>query len=403
MALVSVEYAQEYLLDDAVSVAEFQHAPLKQCFGAVIADDLVSTINVPPCDNSAMDGYAIRIDDLKSERLISVTQKIFAGANADPLHAGEAARIFTGASVPIGADAVVMQENCEEVDGNLKVLNEPRKADHIRPLGQDVSIGDTVLCKGTRLNAQQIGVAASLGNAKLPVFRPLKAAILSTGDELLEPGMPAAANKIYNSNRYQLSALLNGLGIDVLDAGIVADDLATTRTQVTQLASQVDVIISSGGVSVGEADFVKNVISELGDLKFWKLAMKPGKPLAYGRVSGTPYFGLPGNPVSAFATFLIMVKPYLLKMQGCTEGLIPKPVAMTACFDWPKAGTRQEYLRSRIQTTDSGENQLLLHDNQSSGVLSSVSWADGFAVVAPGQTIAIGEQVNFLPFEGLLS
>ncbi|MFK8020282.1 MAG: gephyrin-like molybdotransferase Glp [Pseudomonadales bacterium] len=403
MSLAPVEEAQASLLADVIPVKECVTLSLRNCLGSVLASDLVSQIDVPPCDNSAMDGYAIRVSDSVNDALLLVKQKVFAGSSPKPLEAGEAARIFTGASIPENANAVVMQENCVEHESRLTIRAKAKVGDHIRPQGQDVRQGETVLSAGKRLSAQDVGLAASLGEVRLDVYRKLKVAILSTGDELLEPGMPPEPNKIYNSNRYLLHSLLTRLGIEVHDAGIVPDCLDDTKAMVLSLAENVDLIISSGGVSVGEADFVKNVIDELGELRFWKLAMKPGKPLAYGRVSGTPYFGLPGNPVSAFATFAVMVRPYLLQMQGVSGRVLPIAMKLPAAFDWPKAGTRQEYLRANIQHNEAGTAELALFSNQSSGVLSSVSWADGFVVVPPGQTFQTCDLVDFLPFEGLLA
>lgn len=398
-ALVSVAEFRQKLLARVKPVLQTENLPLLQCAGRVLAENLVSAIDVPPADNSAMDGYAIRAADFSDGASLTVTQKIFAGHQGEPLQAGQAARIFTGASIPLNADAVVMQENCEEVDGQLRISSAPEQGDHIRPRGQDIAIGAEVLKLGRRLGARDIGLAASLGQAHLKVYKTLKVAILSTGDELLEPGEPAQANKIYNSNRYLLHGLLSDLACEVIDAGITVDDEQATREKLLSLSKTVDLVISSGGVSVGEADFVRTVLAQLGALEFWKLAMKPGKPVAFGLINDTPFFGLPGNPVSTFVTFMILARPFLLRLQGITADVLPQAVQMIAAFDWPKAGTRQEYLRVRRAYDSSGRSSVELFDNQSSGVLSSVAWADGLVEVPVGATVTEGDLVDVLLFE----
>lgn len=397
--LASVAEAHETLLADCQACELSELMPLSQCLGRVLASDVVSPIDVPPSDNSAMDGYAVRVEEVARAEPLPISQRIFAGHPAEPLKKGSVARIFTGATVPAGANAVAMQEDCE-LDGNdLRISVALTMGENIRPQGQDIQSGASVLSAGALLRPEHIGLAASVGLAKLSVFRPLRVAVLSTGDELLEPGQTSAnANQIYNSNRYLLRGLLTRAGYEVIDGGIVPDDEARTAEILQAMSSKADLIISSGGVSVGEADYVKAVMERLGSLSFWKLAMKPGKPLAYGRINGTPYFGLPGNPVSAFATFLIMVLPYLKKMQGQTQDLFPREIRGKADFVWKKAGTRQEYLRAQMSTTDDGP-VFSLHPNQSSGVLSSTAWADCFVVIPPGITVAHGDAVAAIPFD----
>jgi molybdopterin molybdotransferase len=387
--LMPVEQAIETILSTAKPVAETQSVPLLNALGRVLAADQVSTINVPPLDNSAMDGYALRCDDVSEQRLV-VSQRIAAGDVGQPLVAGTAARIFTGAPIPVGADSVVMQENVTAHDDGIEILGAVKRGQNIRPLGQDIQQDSCVLKKGEQLRPQEIGLLASIGVEQVDVYRPLKVAVMSTGDELVEPGMPLAEGKIYNSNRYTLSALLMALGCEVVDGGIVKDDLSSTCEQLKTLADSVDVIISSGGVSVGEEDYVKAAVESMGRLSLWKLAIKPGKPLAFGDVLGTPFFGLPGNPSSVFVTFCLCARPYLRAMQGSLDTLAVTTRA-TAAFDWLRAGTRQEYLRARVLG-----GQVELFNNQSSGVLASASWANALVVIPVGATVTAGDDVEVL-------
>ncbi len=400
--LTPVSEARDFLLSEMRPTSDVEQRGLLFCANCVLATDLIAPINVPPSDNSAMDGYALRAADAAVFSRLPVTQTIYAGHSGRALQSGEAARIFTGASIPENADAVVMQENCEEHNGSLQVSTAVVQRDNIRPRGQDIEAGSLVIARGTRLNAQHLGLAASLGMAELPVYKPLRVAVLSTGDELLEPGEAASPHQIYNSNRYLLSSLLTQLGVDVIDAGIVPDNLQATEQCLSELSKKADIVLSSGGVSVGDADFVKTGVESLGTLDFWKLAMKPGKPLAYGRINQTPFFGLPGNPVSVFATFAVIVRPCLLRMQGVSACVTPKAIPVRAGFVWSKAGTREEYLRAKLQTNHENKTEVVIYENQSSGVLSSVAWADGFAVIPAGSTVNPGEFVDFMPFDGIL-
>ncbi len=399
--LTPVSQAREFLLSDVQATSIIEQRSLLSSSNCVLAEDLVAEINVPPSDNSAMDGYALRAIDVSASSVLPVAQTIYAGHAAHPLQAGEAARIFTGASIPENADAVVMQENCDEQNGQLRVNHAVAEGDNIRARGQDIVAGSVVIQHGTRMSARHIGLAASLGKDALPVFKPLTAAVLSTGDELLEPGQAVSGDQIYNSNRYLLSSLLERLGINVIDAGIVPDNLQATEQCLSDASQNADIVISSGGVSVGDADFVKTVIESLGTLDFWKLAMKPGKPLAYGRIGSTPFFGLPGNPVSVFATFAVVVRPYLLRMQGVVGDVNPGAIPVRADFNWSKAGSREEYLRAKLVRDEDG-TAVTIFPNQSSGVLSSVVWADGFAVIPAGATLQAGDMIDFMPFDGIL-
>ncbi|WP_235015546.1 gephyrin-like molybdotransferase Glp [Oceanicoccus sp. KOV_DT_Chl] len=324
--LMPVEEALTKIIASAQPLAEFESVSLLLALGRVLAEDQRSTIDVPPCDNSAMDGYAFCFKDIAASgtarnssnesRELVVSQRIAAGAIGKPLKAGTAARIFTGAAIPEGADTVVMQEDTNAFGEAIRIIDTVKFGQHVRPKGQDIRAGGLVMAKGRRLQPQDIGLLASIGMTSVKVYRQLKVAVLSTGDELVEPGQTLAEGQIYNSNRYTLTALLTAMGCEVLDGGIVADDFERTCQQLKQLSSQADVIISSGGVSVGEEDHVKAAVESLGELALWKLNIKPGKPLAFGTVNGTPFFGLPGNPSSVFVTFCLLAKPYLLAAMG---------------------------------------------------------------------------------------
>lgn len=398
MALMPVEDAIAALLADAIALPQ-QQCGLAKATGRILRQQVIADVNVPPLDNSAMDGYALRRADAGLECL-PVSQRIAAGEVGVPLQAGTAARIFTGAPVPPGADTVVMQEDCELLDAGIHLRVSPQAGQHIRPKGQDIAKGSLQYHGGERLAAADIGLLASLGLADITVSKRPRVALLSTGDELVEPGQPLAEGQIYNSNRAMLSSLLDAMGCEVKDCGIVEDSAQATRQALADAAVNCDLIISTGGVSAGEEDHVKAQVEALGQLKLWKLAIKPGKPLAYGRIGDAAFFGLPGNPSSGFVTFLILVKPYLLAMQGARE-LRPALWTVKAGFDWPKAGSRQEYLRARI-TLSEGEMVAELHPNQSSGVLASAAWANALVVVPVGTTFRMGNAVQVLLLSELL-
>ncbi|PXB92793.1 molybdopterin molybdenumtransferase MoeA, partial [Pseudomonas aeruginosa] len=369
--------------------------PLEQAGGRVLAVDLLAGLDLPPWPNSAMDGYALRLADWNGEPL-PVSQKIFAGQAPKPLQADTCARIFTGAPLPEGADLVEMQENAEALDdGRVRFTQPLRVGQHVRPRGQEIRQGDLVLPAGTRLRSIELGLAASLGYAALEVRRKPRVALLSTGDELVEAGQPLQAGQIYNSNRPLLKDWLQRLGCDVLDAGILPDDLARTRERLAGLAG-VDLILSTGGVSVGEADFLGMALREAGELTLWKLAIKPGKPLTVGQFQGIPVIGLPGNPASTLVTFALLARPYLLRRLGVAQ-VAPLRVEVPAGFAWTKAGQRREYLRGRLE-----QGRAVLYPNQSSGVLRSASWAEGLVEVREGRTLVEGEGVAFIPLSELL-
>jgi molybdopterin molybdotransferase len=407
-------------LDDALLelLAQVQALPQTELVstfdadGRVLAQDVTSSLHVPPQDNSAMDGYALRCADVASDALLQISQRIPAGSSGTSLQVGTVARIFTGAPIPAGADAVVMQEDCEFVQpknadslGEVRVNVVPKLGQWIRKAGEDVARGAVVLQKGERLSPASLGLAASIGLAQLSVIRQPKVALFSTGDELVMPGDIASENmpagSIYNSNRFFLRALLKRLGCDVTDLGIVPDNLDATKAALRTAAQDHDLILTSGGVSVGEEDHIKPAVTALGELNLWQIAIKPGKPFAYGKVNQTHFIGLPGNPVSSFITFLVLVRPFLLKLKGGVDidTVATKKIAIKANFAWPKADKRREFLR--VKRNASGG--LDLFPNQSSGVLTSAVWGDGVVDNPPGQTIAVGDMVQFVSFAELLS
>ncbi|MCX7155803.1 MAG: molybdopterin molybdotransferase MoeA [Rhodocyclales bacterium] len=385
------------LLAGANPVRETEAVPTHAAAGRILGQGLRSAIDVPPLDNTSMDGYAVRCADVPTAgtRLV-VGQRIPAGSVGHVLAPGTAARIFTGAPLPAGADAVVMQELCAVDGGSVTVNHVPRVGEWIRRRGEDIAAGAEVLAAGTRLSAAHVGVAASVGAAQLTVFRRLRVALFSTGDELAMPGEALKPGGIYNSNRYTLRALLEGAGCEVADLGIVPDSREATRAALRNAAAGNDLILTSGGVSVGEEDHVKPAVEAEGALDLWKIAIKPGKPLAFGRVGTAAFIGLPGNPVSSFVTFVMLVRPFIRKAQG-TADWTPRAQSLRADFEC-KGDPRREFLRARINA----EGGLELFANQSSGVLTSCTWADGLIDNPPRQAIGRGDAVRFLPFSELL-
>ena len=392
MSMLSVPKALERLAANSRLLVDSEMLALKQCPGRVLANDIVSEIDVPPADNSAMDGYALCLESwIGPEDALEISQRITAGTPPQPLEEGTVARIFTGAEIPSGADTVVIQERCE-ADGELVLIQSVRTVGaNIRPKGQDIQKGATVLQAGHRLRAQDLGLIASLGLAEVKVMQRLKVAIISTGEELAEPGEPIADGQIYNSNRYMLEAMLAGWGFEVLDFGITADDPKIIADVMTKASNDADAIITTGGVSVGDEDHVKAVVESLGHIDLWRIAIKPGKPFAFGEVKGTPFLGLPGNPVSAFVTALIIARPFLFDCQGIGHTDIV-PLRQIALFD-QRGCDRQVYLRVR-STTDGVE----IFEKQSSGVLYSTSWGDAVVVQQAGEDIVKGNSVDVIPY-----
>ena len=392
---VEVALARLLALAEAAPILGTESVLLAASEGRVLAHDLISSLDLPPWPNSAMDGYALNMADWSGEPLM-VSQRIFAGAAPEPLAPGTCARIFTGAPVPAGADCVEMQENAQvQADGRVVFTHALRAGQNIRPQGQETTIGEVVLSAGTRLGPIEQGLAASLGCAALEVIRWVKVAVLSTGDELVEPGLPLGPGQIYNSNRVLLCSWLTRVGCEVVDAGILPDDLAVTRQRLGELGA-VDLILSTGGVSVGEADFLGIALREEGELALWKLAIKPGKPLTCGHFRGVPVIGLPGNPASTLVTFALLARPYLLRLQG-VQAVEPLKFQVPAGFVWPKAGNRREYLRGRLE-----QGRAVIYKNQSSGVLRSAAWAEGLVEVLEERTLVEGDWVGFIPLSEVL-
>lgn len=399
MSLMSFDDALSQLLAAARPLTEIEHVPLLEADGRVLAQPLVSGLDVPPLDNSAMDGYALCCADVPAAGTrLPVSQRIPAGSIGHRLAPGSAARIFTGAPVPEGADAVVMQERCERAGDAVVINHVPRTGENVRRRGEDIRAGAEILAAGTRLTPQALGLAASIGVSPAPTFRRLRVALFFTGDELAMPGEPLRLGAIYNSNRYVLRAALERLGCAVTDLGIVPDTLEATRDALRRAAAVADLIVTSGGVSVGEEDYVKPAVEAEGTLSMWRLAIKPGKPLAFGRVQNADFFGLPGNPVSSFVTFLMLVRPFILKRMG-TADFLPRCLALVAGFDWLRPDKRREFLRARL----AADGRLDLFPHQGSGVLTSTVWADGLIDNPPEQVIRAGDVVQFIPYGELLS
>jgi molybdopterin molybdotransferase len=404
--MLSVREALDFLLAAAKPVEGVDNVATIDANGRVLAQDQASTINVPSADNTQMDGYAVRAEDCTSgSARLHVAQRIPAGKVGERLAPGTAARIFTGALIPEGADAVVMQEQCEADGDSVIIRHTPKQGEWIRRTGEDIVEGSVILPAGTRLRAQELGLAASVGLASLPVRRRVRVAVFFTGDELTMPGEAPggklAPGAIYNSNRFLLRGLLENFGCEITDFGIVPDSLDATRATLRNAAREHDLIITSGGVSVGEEDHIKPAVESEGRLNMWQIAVKPGKPLAFGEVrrdTGSAYFiGLPGNPVSSFITFLLFVRPLLLRLQGATGSVEPRAYPMRADFDWPKADRRNEFLRARVNAGGG----LDLFPNQGSGVLTSTVWGEGLIDNPPGHPIVKGEMVRFIPFAEL--
>ncbi|CDF82341.1 molybdenum cofactor biosynthetic protein A1 [Pseudomonas knackmussii B13] len=396
--LLPVELALEALLARVPAAPPVESVGLDQAMGRVLAEDIRAPADLPAWDNSAMDGYALRAEDARVPRTaLSLAGSLAAGqSRRKPLQPGQALRIFTGAPLPPGADTVIAQEDCQ-LDGEWVVLPAVRQGSHVRRRGEEMRQGDCLLRRGTRLRAQEIGLLASIGLARVPVHRRLRVCLLSSGDELRAPGEALAAGQIHDVNRFSLGALIRGWGMELHDYGVLADTLAASRDALSLAASEWDLLITSGGVSVGERDYLKQAVRELGELHLWRIAMQPGKPLAFGQVAGKPWLGLPGNPAAAFVTALVLARPFLWAAQGRPESEV-QALSLPAGFAWPQANPRRQYLRARLEA----DGQVHIHAQQGSAMLRAASWANGLAVVEAGRTLEEGEAVEFLPFGELM-
>ena len=387
-----VEEAIDHLLAKVSRTEQTEIRGLSDALGLYLTEPVISDLDVPPADNSAMDGYAVQLASISENQWLEVSARVPAGSVGEEIRSGTAVRIFTGAPIPAGADTVVMQENCEAEENRVRIHELPELGANVRARGQDLEAGATVLQSGERLTAQSLALLASVGCAEVKVFKPLRVAIMSTGDELVEPGGRLAEGQIFNSNRFALEGLIRGLGMEVVDLGIVEDTPDATDRILRQAAERADLIVSTGGVSVGEEDHVKSAVERLGHLDLWKLAIKPGKPLAFGSVLGKPFFGLPGNPVSTFVTFVIVARPFLLAMQGAASSR-SRGMPIPSGFSF-RGGSRREYLRVRVCENSEGDPYLEKFANQGSGVMTSVAWADGLAEVEIGQQVEPGDKLR---------
>lgn len=395
--------ALDYLIQQAKATAHTTTLPISEACGKVLAEDITSALNVPSFDNSQMDGYVLRAADLANHDTFEISQRIPAGSHPEPLTANTVARIFTGAPIPPGGDTVIMQEETETLeDGRVKILTKSaRLGQNVRVIGEDIATGQTLFKAGHRLSPQDLGLIASIGIAEITVYRPLRIATFTTGDELLEPGDTPQPGRIFNANRFTLAGAIPELGFELIDLGKVEDSLEATIAAMKDAAAQADVVMTTGGVSVGEEDHIKPAVDSLGTLDMWKVKMKPGKPIAYGNIQDTPFIGLPGNPVSAFATFYLFARPFLLTMQGATD-VLPTPLWLTADFDWNKPNFRRDFARGRlVNDANAQETKVEVFPKQGSNVLTSTAWADGFVVIPEDATIAKGDKVAFYPFNSL--
>lgn len=401
-ATLGLEAALEQLLAHIAPLSGSERLPLAEALGRVLALSVASPIEVPGWDNSAMDGYAVRHADLAPVGgRLPLSQRIAAGQSPEPLAPGSAARIFTGAPVPPGADTVVVQEVCTAGDGWVEIPLDAKPDANIRRAGEEVRAGAEVLAAGVRLGPQHLGLAAAVGVAELEVTRRPRVAMLASGSELVRPGQPLAPGQIYNSNSPMLAALLTRLGCEVLDLGQVPDTLDDTCAALERGAREADLILTSGGVSVGEEDHIKPALERLGTLELWNVAIRPGKPLAFGHIQGTPLLGCPGNPVSLFVSLCLFARPLLLRLQGVSGDLAPPRLRLRAGFEWPRPDKRREFHRARIVRSPEGEPELAVYPSRSSALIGSLTWAEGLVDLAPGRVVRPGDAVDFLSFAEL--
>ena len=398
--LTSLDDALDHLLARAQPVTETRTLPLHQTLGRVLATDIAVPADVPPADNSAVDGYAVHAADLAANAVLPVSARVAAGEAPGGLEPGTAVRLFTGSEIPAGADAVVIQERTESKDGGIAITAEVETGQNIRRQGQDLSKGALALSAGTPIRPQEMGLLGSMGIGEVTVWRRLKVAVFSTGDELVEPGQPLQPGQIYNTNRFTLTGLLEAAGCEVTRCETLRDRREATRDSLEAAAQEADLIITSGGVSVGEEDHVRAVLEEAGELSLWRLAIKPGKPLAFGTIGGTPVLGLPGNPAAVLVTFLVAGLPYIRRCQG-NRRYRPQGEPLPAGFTVDRPSIRREFKRARKEAGEQGV-VVTAYPNQSSGVLSSACWGDGLAVVPENTTIATGDIIHYYSFSELL-
>lgn len=400
MALLSVDEALAQLLNAAEKYRTLQPSgqealALLSARGHILAQDVIAPVAVPPARNSAMDGYAFRFADAQATSGLVISQRIPAGMAPVPLQTGTAARIFTGGLVPEGADTVEMQENCRESEGVVTLLQAPRLGANIRAAGEDIACGSMVLAAGTLLGPAQLGLLASLGLTTVSVFQRLRVALLCTGNELVPPGGVLQPGQLFNSNETLLTAVLHQQGCDVINLPPVADSLAATLQALAHaVASGAQLIMSTGGVSVGEEDHMRAAVQCMGQLDLWKVAIKPGKPLAFGSVQGIPFIGLPGNPQSVWVTSHVLALPFIRCLQG--DLTVLSAFRVPAGFERQQPQARREYVRVRVVTDDQGQARLVAHPQQGSGALSSAAWADGLAIVEAGELVGLGQSLNVL-------
>ncbi len=399
--LTPLEDALAHLLDRAPAIDRVETLALTQALDRTLAEDQHVPADVPPADNSSVDGYALRQRDLQPGHPLPVSARIPAGTAPGVLAEGTAARIFTGSEIPAGADSVVMQERVEVTNAGILVHAEVTEGQNIRRRGQDLSAGALALPRGTKLRPQELGLLASMGIARVPVRAKLRVAVLTTGDELVEPGLPLAQGQIYNTNRFTLQGLLDRVACEVIQCEHLVDDRAVTEATLTEAAKTADLIITTGGVSVGEEDHVRAVLEAIGQLSLWRLAIKPGKPLAFGDINGTPLIGLPGNPGSVLVTFLMVALPFIRQCQGQSHTQ-PLGERVAAGFEVTETSIRREFVRARKEL-EAGELRLASYPNQSSGMLSSACWAGGLAVVPENTRVRVGDVLTYYSFEELLA
>ncbi|SMM97824.1 Molybdopterin biosynthesis protein MoeA [uncultured Candidatus Thioglobus sp.] len=400
--LLTTDEALNFVLDSVVPSAKTQLCSLDDALNQVLAQKVSSNINVPSFDNTAVDGYAVHLQpeqiNIPGVLSFKITDRIPAGSIGKTLEIGCAARIFTGAPIPAGANSVIMQEDCElsKQGDSIETWRPILLNENIRPLADDIAKDSMILRTGKQLKPEDIALVASIGVAELKVFQPIKVGVFFTGDELIEPGEPLNEGEIFNSNRYALVALLKQLGCVVVNLGNIKDTLNVTTEALTKLSTECDLIITTGGVSVGEEDYVKPAVEQLGKLSLWRIRMKPGRPLAFGNIGKAVFIGLPGNPVSVMVTFFLFAQPLIKKMQGRTQ--YKNPTLPVQCnFDWHRARARREFVRVQLDTNTLPPTANL-YPKQNSNVLSSMVWADGLVEIPENFTFTKSEVLNYYSF-----